>query len=64
MALEDIAKDVPSPDVLDLAPHRREHLLDQLVLDQALPEYVVLINVVLEIIVHHGAVVPPGVTSE
>ena len=45
---EDIAEDVARPDMLHLAPHRCEQVLQVLVVHQPLPEAVVLVDVLLE----------------
>ena len=64
MVPEDITEDVAGPDVLHLAPHRREYLPYLGVWQQPLPELVVVVDVVLEIVVHHSTVVAPRIPAE
>ncbi len=41
-----------------------EHPVERVLRQQPLPEAVVLVHVVVEVLVHHGAVVAPGVAAE
>src|SRR5262245_52866742 len=64
MLVEHTAEDVAGVDVVDLAPNRRQNLPPSTLRQKALPEVKVLVDIVLEVIVDHGAVVAPRISRE
>src|SRR4051812_36545850 len=64
MVAKDALEDVPGGDVLYVPPDRREDALDLLVADQALPEQVIFVDIMVEVVVDDGAIVAPGIAAE